>query len=293
MPMFLRIYERRNLTAAAREMDMSQPSLSRALKKLRTLTADPLFERGADGLVPTDRAHQLYRQVSASLQALERSLTTPHEQRQLPSPLVLAADPWVQDAILPTLAAVLGDGLYQLQIRLQWNQGNQPQPDDAEPHMVLGPAQGQKPGLELYREDWVCALRPGHPAAGSQLSLSDYLLLTHLLAGPASREVMRAIGRVSRRQLALVHTADLAAAARLLPETDLALTCPRSFAVTRGWYCAGLPFAMPVRDIRLHLNRADAADDEPGALELLGQQLVGHFSVGALARQLALGPPGQ
>ena len=48
-----------HVTRAAQRLDMSQPAVSRALKRLRELFDDPLLVRGSEGLVLTDRAAAL------------------------------------------------------------------------------------------------------------------------------------------------------------------------------------------------------------------------------------------
>lgn len=46
-------------TAAARRLGLTQSTVSHALRRLRDLTGDPLFQRRPDGLTPTPRAHEL------------------------------------------------------------------------------------------------------------------------------------------------------------------------------------------------------------------------------------------
>src|SRR5262245_30468432 len=78
-----------NLSRAAEEMNLSQPALSYALKKLREDLGDPLFVRVAYGFQPTPRAlelipkaksfleesRQLYEATSFDLKKYERTLT--------------------------------------------------------------------------------------------------------------------------------------------------------------------------------------------------------------------------
>ena len=55
---FLGLMRHRKATDVAREMGLTQPAVSHALKRLRTLYEDPLFLRRAHGLEPTSLAQE-------------------------------------------------------------------------------------------------------------------------------------------------------------------------------------------------------------------------------------------
>src|SRR3954470_7047328 len=65
------LMEERNVTRAAVRVGVSQPAMSAALSRLRSLFDDPLFLRSAEGLLPTPRARDLAGPVSAALRQLE------------------------------------------------------------------------------------------------------------------------------------------------------------------------------------------------------------------------------
>ncbi|RYF73838.1 MAG: LysR family transcriptional regulator, partial [Comamonadaceae bacterium] len=69
----------RNVTRAAVRVGVSQPAMSAALSRLRTLFNDPLFLRSAQGLVPTPKARELAGPVSQALQQIKAALL-PKEQ---------------------------------------------------------------------------------------------------------------------------------------------------------------------------------------------------------------------
>lgn len=60
-----------SVTRAAARLSMSQPALSSALQRLRTLFEDPLFTRAQRGLVPTARARELAEPVKRVLRDAE------------------------------------------------------------------------------------------------------------------------------------------------------------------------------------------------------------------------------
>ena len=65
----------RNVTRAAESLGISQPAMSNALRRLRTLFSDPLLVRTSSGMSPTERAlklQPLIREIVASIeQAVE------------------------------------------------------------------------------------------------------------------------------------------------------------------------------------------------------------------------------
>ena len=68
----------RSVTAAAEQLWLSQPAVSHALKRLRTLMRDPLFVRGRDGLVLTPRAEGSRAEIESILDAVGRVLAIKH-----------------------------------------------------------------------------------------------------------------------------------------------------------------------------------------------------------------------
>jgi len=68
---FVTIYERRSLTLAAGVLNVTQPSVSYALGRLRRDLGDTLFVRSAAGMVPTARADQLYAVARSAIDAID------------------------------------------------------------------------------------------------------------------------------------------------------------------------------------------------------------------------------
>lgn len=68
------IYRHGNVSKAAEELGLSQPSTSQALTRLRLLLKDPLFERTGTGVKPTERARQMAQQIGLGLETLEHAL---------------------------------------------------------------------------------------------------------------------------------------------------------------------------------------------------------------------------
>lgn len=61
---FHAVYVNGSVSAAARALNISQPSVSKTLRHAESLLGFPLFERGTGRLVPTEDAHTLFAEVS-------------------------------------------------------------------------------------------------------------------------------------------------------------------------------------------------------------------------------------
>ncbi|MBF9033293.1 LysR family transcriptional regulator [Rhodobacterales bacterium HKCCE2091] len=66
------VLERRNLTLAARELGLTQPSISNGLRRVREVLGDPLLVRSKSGMVLTRRGETLLAQLKDVVPQLER-----------------------------------------------------------------------------------------------------------------------------------------------------------------------------------------------------------------------------
>ena len=61
---FHAVYVNGSVSAAARMLNVSQPSVSKVLRHAESLLGFPLFDRTGGRLVPTEDAHTLFAEVS-------------------------------------------------------------------------------------------------------------------------------------------------------------------------------------------------------------------------------------
>ncbi|WP_461219155.1 LysR family transcriptional regulator [Lapidilactobacillus salsurivasis] len=75
LTVFQKVYETRSITKAAKDLYVTQPSISIQIKKLEAHLGVKLFERsGNKGVVPTENANRFYRDSQIILQNWENSL---------------------------------------------------------------------------------------------------------------------------------------------------------------------------------------------------------------------------
>lgn len=68
---FQSVYKLRSITLAAEELDLSQPAVSAALKRLEKVTGRALFVREGRGIAPTGAAVALASKIEGPMSVLE------------------------------------------------------------------------------------------------------------------------------------------------------------------------------------------------------------------------------
>ncbi|WP_086980853.1 LysR family transcriptional regulator [Vibrio aphrogenes] len=76
IPIFVAIYEEQSLSKAAKRLSISQPAVSKALKRLREVYEDPLFNRSISGVEPTTFAMDIYPAFEAALANFNSTLSS-------------------------------------------------------------------------------------------------------------------------------------------------------------------------------------------------------------------------
>lgn len=97
-----------SVTAAAKALDRSQPTISRQLQELEQSLGYPLFIRNGPRIHPTEAALQLHQYVQKALLSLQQVRLRAHEigHQQL-RPLNIAATPALAAGLLPQALALL------------------------------------------------------------------------------------------------------------------------------------------------------------------------------------------
>ncbi|CDT50431.1 Transcriptional regulator [Vibrio coralliirubri] len=78
IPVFVAIFEERNLSRAAKRLDITQPAVSKALSRLREIYEDTLFNRTRSGVEPTSYASTLYSDMAAIIDNFNATLSSTH-----------------------------------------------------------------------------------------------------------------------------------------------------------------------------------------------------------------------
>jgi DNA-binding transcriptional LysR family regulator len=262
---FIAIYETRSVSAAAKRLNITQPSVSYSLNRLRDLLRDPLFSRTRDGMVPTFNATQLFTAFKSGLETIEAAISSTREFNPRASVRVfrLALSDVGELHFLPILVRELQQiapsvGLEIVQIDTEkiseWLQTGTV---DA----AVGNLQfigGQVRRRTLFTESYTCLLSASHPTIRDTLTLDDFVSANHVVVAPFTghhlvEDVMSEMGLSRKIMLRVPHFTSLAP---VIASSDLLLTLPsrigQAFATDGRMRVLPLPFAIPSFDVNLY-----------------------------------------
>jgi DNA-binding transcriptional LysR family regulator len=273
---FQAIVEERSLTKAGQRLALSQPAVSYALGRLRTLFDDQLFLRTRSGMQPTPVALELSGIVGRALDTVREalryaesfdppvstrtfrlSLSDAGEMAYLPAicKVLHGQAPRVRLSVRPVAGQEIEDALRSS--RLDFAIGNHPQLLASTRHQLL------------FEEDYVCMTRrrTGLPTGG-KLSLEHFLAGSHIQVQSlehshrALDDALRAQGVGRNTALEVPHFVALPA---ILTVTDLYATLPRRLArilnQANAFQIYDLPVKLPVAPVTMHWHEHFHDDD--------------------------------
>ena len=288
---FEAIFRTGSVTAAAKELGLTQSGASNALAQLRLIFDDPLFERVGNRMVPTPCALEVAPNVSAGVAALSRALA-PREfsAATMHRTLTLAMPDYVQMALLARLAALLTQQAPKADLRVVTTAA-QAAPEalaTGEVDVYVGfvdVVPDDHLGWLLYEDDFVLLLRsdhPAHKAPEAAVTLEDWLAYGHVVVSGQPRSptlldrALSDIGAPARRVAAILDHASMVSEVLLC--TDWIAAVGRRWgqedaANSRGQLVtAPCPIALSQGRIRVVIHRRQEADPANAWLRGLLQQ---------------------
>jgi DNA-binding transcriptional LysR family regulator len=263
---FEAISREQNVSRAARRLGLSQPAVSGALARLRSIVGDPLFVRTSHGVQPTRRAQQLSEPVETALSIIRSSLRQNSEFQPAQSEItfkLLMTDVGQAIYLNKLLAHVrlIAPGI-RFRV-LQLSESNYiAKLESGGLDLAVGALQTVSENIRcrsLFVERFVCLLSKQHPTIHDTLSLEQYLEAEHIVES----NMDYAYGKIAH-QLSDIGT-ELKIALRvpqLLPvfftlgQSDLLATVPSRLADAccqlGGTKQLPLPFELPGLSINLY-----------------------------------------
>ena len=260
LPIAFALYDELSVSRAAQKLGMSQPAVSRALHKLRTIFNDPLFIRAPTGVTPTPRAHALVRATRPLVERLREDLLT--EERFNPAlstrTVSIALSDVGEMVFLPKLLERLRARAPQCTIRSVSMPPGQLVHGFEKGDIDL--AVGYFPDLtkhnflqqRLFTHHFACLMRAGHPRRAKRLSLEDFLAMEHAVvhAEGRSQEIFeRFLERKRIRRKVVLLTPHFLSIPIIIAGSDLVATVPHALAIYFTRMSRDLAFAMPPFDV--------------------------------------------
>jgi len=260
LPIAFALYDELSVSRAAQKLGMSQPAVSRALHKLRTIFNDALFIRAPTGVTPTPRAHALVRATRPLVERLREDLLT--EERFNPAlstrTVSIALSDVGEMVFLPKLLERLRARAPQCTIRSVSMPPGQLVNGFEQGEIDL--AVGYFPDLtkhnflqqRLFTHHFACLMRAGHPRRAKRLSLEDFLAMEHAVvhAEGRSQEIFeRFLERKRIRRKVVLLTPHFLSIPIIIAGSDLVATVPHALAIYFTRMSRDLAFAMPPFDV--------------------------------------------
>jgi DNA-binding transcriptional LysR family regulator len=231
----------RNVTRAAERLNLSQPSVSVQLAKLREAFGDPLLVPAQRGMRPTARADELREPLREALESLGRAVapTRPFDPTEATTTWRVAAADYAESAILlPALAGLRAAAPHtRLAVVEAVPSRMARQLEQAEVDLFFHTSVGAQPGLHrrvLFHERYVLAGREGHPRLKRRPSLAQFCALEHVVVSPGgggfagpTDEALAEKGLTRRVALSVPHFLFMVS---VLARTDMVAMLPERLA---------------------------------------------------------------
>ena len=284
---FDEVMAEKSLTKAARNLSITQPAVSNALRRLRETLGDDLVRREGHGIAPTPFALMLWPNVRQALDQLQSALVP---QQFIPAEARNAFVLAMADATAAELMGGLGQALEhhapKVSIRVLPLTTRDPRNmlNEGTADLALGyfPAvladltakaqSGEAVAFEhhrLYDGEYVCVMRRGHPLAQKNITLDEFCNARHLLVSFSGRPygfIDEALTSIGRHRRVVMTVNQFFTAGRVVVNSDLLTVLPKHFVPTTGiageLFMCELPFKVPTLHVDALWHRRKHAQSD-------------------------------
>lgn len=256
-----------NVSRTARKLNLSQPAVSTALKRLRELIGDPLLVRSKGGMTLTERGAGLLEPVRLALEQIESIASKPgtFAPESCRREFSVATPDYFNVQLVSDILARIQAGAPEAKLLFHSMGADTDYPRALEngdldviicnwPHLPE-----HLRAIPLFEDKVVVMMRSDHPLAGDGLTAENYLTADHLAPTPYSVgqrgviDTFLARERIKRRITAYIPYFNMAP--YLIAKSDLLFTAPARFAqhYARILPLAVMPSPLDYPEIRYHL----------------------------------------
>ncbi|QXZ80198.1 LysR family transcriptional regulator [Rhizobium sp. L51/94] len=228
----------RNVTKAAKRLNLSQPALSAQLNRLRDVFDDPLLVPGHRGMIPTAKAFELLEPLRAALEQLRSTLDSHKSFAPMSAELVvsIACTDYVEAAVVLPLILALREKAPG--VRIAVHRLNPPRLDqqlsDGNVDLAIATPDGSQPHLRtrhLFEETYVLIGREGHPHLRNSLTAEGFAELEQLIVSPSggafTTPVDATLGAFGRQRKIVASAASFLVVPEIVAASDLVALVPR------------------------------------------------------------------
>jgi len=266
---FVSIVETNSLTASARDLHVTQPSVSHALSRLRRHFDDPLFLRGRSGMQPTALAAELYESFQESLARIDRTVDSTRrfdprtstrrfriclsdvgEMNLLPKILehIAATAPSVELEVVPM----------QIERVAEWLTDG-----SVDAAITSSPVSGGVRSIPLMLDSYSCLVRRDFPLVDGRMTQQAFLAGRHAVVAASTGHLLaeQAMAQLHLDRKTTVTVHHFSVLPHIIERCGLIAIIPAGAAepILDHWplQVVDLPFAVPTYEVRLHWQSRD------------------------------------
>jgi len=288
-----------NVTKAAEAIKLSQPAMSAAISRLRTLFDDPLFVRTGAGMAPTPKAQALSPSIRMVVQTIQTDILQPKsfDPSRSDRTFTLVTPDIAEVNFLPRLLSTLAEKSPHISLKTL----AMPR-EAAAKSLEAGSAEmaiGYFPDLhkagffqqKLISSSHVCLIRKKHPDVGEKLTLSQFANASHAVVKPDGREHVfeQFLQSKNIKRRVVVELSHFMSLLPIIETSNLIATVPKDLAdffVQHGEVrYVPTPMKSPIIDVHLFWHQRFHKDSAHIWLRQVIHQL---FSQGTLDNSLKL-----
>jgi DNA-binding transcriptional LysR family regulator len=236
LPVAYVLFEKRSVSQAAEQLGMSQPAVSRALKRMREMLRDPLFVKSRRGVEPTPKALALVACAREVLSKVQMGLFSTPEfipetfDGKFSVSTTEAAEFWLWPDIFSRLRQLAPRATFRL-LRLPTSKIVR-EFENGTVDLSLGFFPSLH-GNNLFQQGVlrvraICLLRADHPIRGKKLSVKQFAGLEHVVVEAIGRNLMvdHALAEKKIHRKVVLVTPGYACLVPIISNSDLVATVP-------------------------------------------------------------------
>lgn len=234
------VFEHRGVTRAGEAVGLSQPAMSAALSRLRSLFDDPLFVRSGAEMKPTPTAQMLAPAVRSVMDTIRSDiLRRGHFDPLTTTRLFTVLTPDIGEVnFVPPLLQRLAELAPHAHLRtLAFPRTTAAEAlESGEADLALGYFPDlHRAGFfqqKLFENPHCCLMRQGHPLAQGKLTLKQYLGAEHAVVRPAGREhvLERFLHERGLTRRVVVELSHFMSLLPVIEQSDVIATVPKDLA---------------------------------------------------------------
>ena len=254
---FLTIYETGRVSTAAERLNLTQPTISYSLKKLREALNDPLFSRTSSGMKPTPIGELTYTRFLNAVSNINNALdiTRKFDPKESSRKFRIAMSDIGELIFLPPIVERLKTDAPNIELQViqvpikevdEWLSTGKV--DLAVGNFSVFQPKGNQ--QKIFKEQYVCLMSKNHPTIKDKLTISNFTKARHILvSSPFSghyliEESLKKKGVSRKVALQIEHFTILP---RLLADSDLLVTLPSRVAKLFESYAPLTTFPLPIK----------------------------------------------